>query len=83
MREAAFRTAARERVFEVDAAFDSVLPEGRPDREEWEVGFVVLTRSNRDTPLTLPFFSLVNLRSAVLRLYDLGYRVSVRQVDEA
>ena len=47
------------------------------------MSFVVLTRSQRETPLTLPFFSLVNLRSAVLRLQDLGYRVSVSKVKEA
>jgi uncharacterized protein (TIGR04141 family) len=59
-----------------------VLPDSRPDRDVWEISFVVITRSRRDTPLTLPFFSLVNLRSAVLRSQDVGYRVSVRQVDE-
>jgi uncharacterized protein (TIGR04141 family) len=65
------------------AEFADVVPASRPDRDAWEVSFVVLTRSQRETPLTLPFFSLVNLRAAVLRLQDLGYRVSVRQVKEA
>jgi uncharacterized protein (TIGR04141 family) len=81
-RESAFRTSARERAAALHREFENVLPERRPDRDEWEVGFVVITRSHRDTPLTLPFFSVVNLRSAALRLQDLGYRVSVRQVNE-
>jgi uncharacterized protein (TIGR04141 family) len=82
-REEAFRTAVRSKVAELDGDFAGLVPDSRPERDSWEVSFVVLTRSQRETPLTLPFFSLVNLRSAVLRLQDLGYRVSVRQVKEA
>lgn len=81
-REGAFRDEARQAVSMRDGDFAAVLPDARPDRDAWEIGFVVITRSHRETPLTLPFFSLVNLRSAVLRLQDLGYRVSVRQVNE-
>jgi uncharacterized protein (TIGR04141 family) len=81
-REEAFRTAAREKAAEFPGNYDAAIPGGRPAQDEWEIGFVVITRSRRDTPLTLPFFSLVNMRSAVLRLRDLGYRVGVRQVDE-
>ncbi len=81
-REGAFRDEARAMVAALDGGFDAVLPTDRPGRDEWEVGFVVITRSRRDTPLTLPFFSLVNLRSTVQRLQDLGFRVSVRKVDE-
>jgi hypothetical protein len=36
-------------------------PDARPERDAWEIAFVVITRSQRDTPLTLPFFSLVTL----------------------
>jgi uncharacterized protein (TIGR04141 family) len=82
-RESTFRQAARAKVSEIARDYESLLPVGRPSANEWEVSFVVITRSHRDTPLTLPFFSLVNLRSAVLRLQDLGYRVSVRRVDES
>jgi uncharacterized protein (TIGR04141 family) len=81
-REEAFRAEARQAVTARDGDFGEVLPAGRPDRDTWEVSFVVITRSRRDTPLTLPFFSLVNLRSAVVRLQDLGFKVSVRQVEE-
>ncbi len=81
-REPAFRTAARNAIAAVDERFQQALPNDRPVPGVWEVSYVVITRGQRDTPLTLPFFSLVNLRSAALRLQDLGYRVSVRQVDE-
>jgi uncharacterized protein (TIGR04141 family) len=82
-REPAFRVSARDKAAELEGGYELVLPAERPERDAWEVGFVVITRSRRESPLTLPFFSLVNLRSAALRLQDLGYRVSVRQVDES
>lgn len=83
LREEKFRKKARAMVSRVSKPFSDVIPLGRPDPREWEVSFVVLTRSRRDTPLTLPFFSLVNLRVAALRLQDLGFKVSVRTVHEA
>lgn len=82
VRDAGFRQAAHEVAAGLGGGFDVLLPVDAPDRDEWEVGYVVLTRSARDTPLTLPFFSLVNLRSATLRLQDLGFRVSVLEVAE-
>ena len=39
-------------------------------------------RGNRDTPLTLPFFSLVSLRAAAARLAGYGFRVSIAAVQE-
>ena len=48
----------------VDQAYSEVLPIDRPDSTEHTVSFVVITRSARDTPLTLPFFSVVSLAAA-------------------
>ncbi|MBS1887125.1 MAG: hypothetical protein JSU06_08040 [Actinobacteria bacterium] len=42
----------------------------------------MITRSTRDTPLTLPFFSLVNLRAAARRLRAYRFKVSVAEVHE-
>ena len=44
---------------------------------------MVITRSTRPTPLTLPFFSLVSLRAATIRLRALGFRVSTAETHEA
>lgn len=81
-REPEFRAEARRIVQALDESYAQAIRDGRPSPETSEVGYVVITRSRRDTPLTLPFFSLVNLRSAAQRLQDLGYRVSARQVPE-
>jgi uncharacterized protein (TIGR04141 family) len=66
-----------------NADFTVFFPEERPAAEAHEVTFVVITRSNRTTPLTLPFFSVVSLRAAALRLRALGFRVSIAAVREA
>lgn len=77
-----FRRKARELVDGVDHSFASLIPDGRPTASDFEVTFAVITRSNRDTPLTLPFFSLVNLRAAARRLRAYGFAVSVAEVHE-
>jgi uncharacterized protein (TIGR04141 family) len=77
-----FRRQARQRASEGDTAFSDVLPVDRPDPEDHEVTFAVITRSARDTPLTLPFFSLVSLRAAARRLQALGFPISVAAVQE-
>jgi hypothetical protein len=45
-----FRGAARAVVADADQAFADVLPDGQPDPGQIEIAFVVLTRSDRDTP---------------------------------
>jgi uncharacterized protein (TIGR04141 family) len=77
-----FRGMARAVVARANEAFVDVVPDRQPEPGEIEVAFVVLTRSDRDTPLTLPFFSLVSLRSAAMRLKALGYKVTATAVRE-
>jgi uncharacterized protein (TIGR04141 family) len=82
IQDADFRRKARQLLESEDPAFKDVLPEDRPDPASHEVSFVVITRSNRDTPLTLPFFSVVSLRAAASRLQAFGFRFSVAAVRE-
>jgi uncharacterized protein (TIGR04141 family) len=77
-----FRTAARAVASAENPEFADVLPVERPDPGAHEVSFVVITRSARDTFLTLPFFSAVSLRAAARRLQASGFRVSVAAVRE-
>jgi uncharacterized protein (TIGR04141 family) len=77
-----FRRRARTIAAREDPEFGEVLPADRPRPETYEVSFVVITRSERDTPLTLPFFSVVSLRAAASRLQGFGFRVSVAAVRE-
>jgi len=51
----------------------------RPDSREYQVVFAVV--SDADGPdLTIPFFSRLNLRSAVRRLDGYGYRVAIAKI---
>ncbi len=81
-REPTFRDQARTSIEALDPRFVAAIRDERPDRESSEVSYVVITRSQRDTPLTLPFFSLVHLRAAAQRLQDIGYKVSIQKVEE-
>jgi uncharacterized protein (TIGR04141 family) len=58
------------------------LPGDAIEPGEYEVAFVVITRSDRPTPLTLPFFSLVSLRNAARALKGQGFRVTIKAVKE-
>lgn len=77
-----FRAQARAVAAREDPDFAEVLPQHRPPPDAHEVGFVVITRSQRPTRLTLPFFSRVSLRAAARRLDTLGFSVSVAAVRE-
>ena len=77
-----FRTRAREVARGEDPTYGDVLPEGRPEPGDHEISFVVITRSTRNTPLTLPFFSVVSLRAAAVRLIGYGFPVPVAAVQE-
>jgi uncharacterized protein (TIGR04141 family) len=77
-----FRTSAREIVRAEDSSYERHFPEERPEPGDYVIGYVVITRSKRETPLTLPFFSVVNLASAARRLRTLGFEVAVQAVRE-
>lgn len=78
-----FREKARALAAALDPAYSDVIPLERPQNAaDHEVTFAVITRSKRETPLTLPFFSVVSLRAAAQRLSAFGFRVSVAAVPE-
>lgn len=82
LQDADFRSKARDVAAALDQDFAAFFPDERPAPDAHEISFVVITRSHRATPLTLPFFSVVSLRAAALRLRALGFHVSVAAVNE-
>lgn len=82
LRDSEFRSEARNKVRSKDPGFEDAVPFGAPGPEQCEVSFVVITRSSRSTPLTLPFFSLVSLRNAARDLRERRFRVSKLAVRE-
>jgi uncharacterized protein (TIGR04141 family) len=77
-----FRRQARQILAELDAEFAEAISEERPEPTAHPVVFAVITRSERQTLLTLPFFSILSLRTAVQRLRALGCPVFVAKVPE-
>lgn len=80
--DGAFRAKARALAGAEDSGYGEVLSATRPNAAEHEISFVVITRSERDTPLTMPFFSVISLASAAARLQSYGFAVSVAAVRE-
>jgi len=78
--DGAFREDAREFIQEVRPALVDLVPHGRPAPDQYEVAYVVITHRLNGWPLTLPFFSQVNLCNAARRLGQLGYNVSLTAV---
>jgi len=78
-----FRQKARAMVNKVDPAFTEVIPQERPkSAADHEITFAVITRSKRETPLTLPFFSVISLRAAAQRLIAYGFPVTIAAIPE-
>jgi uncharacterized protein (TIGR04141 family) len=78
-----FRQKARTMIADLDPTYAEVVPSERPkNAADHEITFVVVTRSKRKTPLTLPFFSVVSLRAAAKRLGAFGFPVTVAAVPE-
>lgn len=78
-----FRQKARAMISDVDPTFVEVVPQDRPKSPaDHEVTFAVVTRSKRETPLTLPFFSVISLRAAAQRLTAFGFRVTIAAIPE-
>jgi uncharacterized protein (TIGR04141 family) len=69
-------------------AFNRLLPRGRrlpnpserPNPNDYEVVYAIVSRSAKPIHEALPFFSRLNLRTASGRLQGLGYRVSLVKI---
>lgn len=55
--------------------------QARPNTQEYEVVFAIITRNAKPLCESLPFFSRLNLRNAFNYISGFGYRVSIRKID--
>lgn len=55
------------------------LPEGKFDASEYEIAYAVIAKTGRER-VELPFFSLVNLRTAAQTLERMGFRTTLTDV---
>ena len=78
-----FRKDAVDLVKAENKQFAGAVPETLGARSEFEVAYVVLSRSKRkDRAFGLPFFSLVSLQAAAKRLTNAGVSLYVQEVKE-
>ena len=73
-----FRRAAR---VKFRPEFRDLVPLDQPEARSYEIGFAIVSRIPGN--LELPFFSKVNLRSAVRRLNGFGYKVTLTKIEVA
>lgn len=67
------------------SGFVSLIPNAktRPSAVEYEIAYAIITKPTANWPLSLPFFSQLNLMQNARLLRGLGYRVTLQQVEES
>ncbi len=58
------------------------IPDGRPNPADYEVVYGIIAKPNAKWPLSLPFFSQVNLMHSCRQLETLGFRYALQLVEE-
>ncbi|WP_224242889.1 TIGR04141 family sporadically distributed protein [Hyalangium gracile] len=85
LKDAGFRKALKERVKRARPSLAQLLgdPLVKPVPGEFEIIFAIITGATQaQWPLSLPFFSLLNLTIAAERLELLGFKVGICHIDE-
>ncbi len=70
------------RQFAPAGGFLQHIPDGRPKPEEFEIIYAIVTKPNAKWPLSLPFFSQINLMHSCKLLDGLGFKFSLTRIDE-
>lgn len=58
------------------------IPDGRPTASDYEVVYAIIAKPNANWPLSLPFFSQVNLMYSCRVLDGLGYKYALQLIRE-
>ena len=77
-----FRKAFKKIVFSHCPDTAKEIPDGRPATSDFEVVYAIVNGSNTNWPVSLPFFSRLNLMNAADHLERLNYKISLLRIDE-
>lgn len=58
------------------------IPDKRPDPKEYKVVYAIISKPSSKFPLSLPFFSQVNLMHSCKKLAGLGFNYAIQQIEE-
>jgi uncharacterized protein (TIGR04141 family) len=76
LRDSGFRENMREILSGCNPSLCTLIPENRPNPEDYEIVYAVIAKKSDNWPLSLPFFSQLHLMQSTSYLHVLGYRVS-------
>lgn len=79
-----FRRDLRAKVKKLKPGFEKQLPDGRsaPVRSDFTVVYGIMREPLKDGSVSLPFFSMVSLKTAAERLQTMGYNVAINIIEK-
>jgi uncharacterized protein (TIGR04141 family) len=83
LRDQDYRKDARAHLSKEFPAFADLIPVARPDPSKYTVTFAIISERSQGWPLSLPFFSRLNLKQASQRLSLLGFGCSLTRIGVA
>lgn len=86
LQDGAVRKEVRERLQNMteNTSFAALIPDEttRPSAPDYEILYAIIAKPAADWPLSLPFFSQLNLMQNTRLLQGLGYRITLQHVEE-
>ncbi len=76
-----FRKAARDIVAKQSVGQAKSIPDKRPIPSDFEVVYAIITKAAKNWPVSLPFFSRLNLMNAANHLEMLGFKVQLIRIN--
>lgn len=77
-----FRNALRDIVAKQNPEQVKYIPEKRPAPNDYVIVYAIITKAAKNWPISLPFFSKLNLMNAANHLEMLGFRVTLVRINE-
>lgn len=77
-----FRKDVKKTVTAANGSLGAQMPDDRPNAAEYEVIYAILSKPHKDWPLSLPFFSQLNLMNAADHLERMNFKVSLVHVTQ-
>jgi uncharacterized protein (TIGR04141 family) len=78
-----YRSEVKKLVARSNAKLAALIEDGRPKTSDYEVVYAIISKSTKTWPLSLPFFSQLNLMNAADHLSRMQYKVSLVHVKQA
>jgi uncharacterized protein (TIGR04141 family) len=77
-----YRKEVKALIAKSNAKLAAAIEEDRPKTSDYEVVYAILSKANKKWPLSLPFFSQLNLMNAADHLARMQYKVSLVHVKQ-